>query len=158
MAIAIQAVGQIREGVGIRIALGMATTMVRLTHLWNCAMESWTCPNLTTVGLMLPKTLMVQPSAATAIQLPQCRRMYARTAPLLDEVHSMLKFGMNTFRIPFCSEYVYELWKNIWLVDNLDIPEYLPPSPNYLQMVVDLIENILAQDAPGRRGTNRCNL
>jgi hypothetical protein len=83
---------------------------------------------------------------------------YARTAPLLDEVHSMLKFGMNTFRIPFCSEYVYELWKNIWLVDSLDIPEYLPPSPNYQQLVVDLIENILAQDAPGRRGTNRCNL
>jgi hypothetical protein len=70
----------------------------------------------------------------------------------MDEVHGMLKFGMNTFRVPFRSEYVYELWQDTWLVDNLDIPEYLPPSPYYLQMVVDLIENILAQEAPAGGG------
>jgi len=73
---------------------------------------------------------------------------YARVAPLMDEVRGMLKFGMNTFRIPFRSEYVYELWEHTWLVDNNDVPEYLPPNPHYLQMVVDLIENILAQEAP----------
>jgi hypothetical protein len=48
----------------------------------------------------------------------------------------MLKFGMNTFRVPFRLEYVYELWEGTWLADNLDIPEYLPPSPLYLQVVL----------------------
>jgi hypothetical protein len=68
--------------------------------------------------------------------------------PTRSQVRGMLKFGMNTFRIPFRSEYVYELWEHTWLVDNNDVPEYLPPNPHYLQMVVDLIENILAQEAP----------
>ena len=37
--------------------------------------------------------------------------IYARASPIMDEVRGALDFGMNTFRLPFRIEYIYELWK-----------------------------------------------
>ena len=64
-------------------------------------------------------------------------------SPLLDEVEGAVEFGMNAFRVPFRIEYVHELWNGTWLQRG-DVPEYIPPNPNYLQMVVDFIEATLA--------------
>ena len=57
----------------------------------------------------------------------------------------------------FFPRYVAELWNGTWLVPDgnasstasySDHPEYVPPNPHYLQMVVDYVEAILALKGP----------
>ena len=53
-------------------------------------------------------------------------------------------FPARAVRVPFRIEYVAELWKGTWLGDtNYSNPEYVPPHPHYLQMVVDYVEAVL---------------
>ena len=86
--------------------------------------------------------------AAAAVAIPS----YARASPLLDEARGAFAFGINSFRVPFRVEMVHELWADTWLTDSSH-PEYLPPYPQYLQMVVDYVEAVLA--LPGARSDGK---
>lgn len=79
---------------------------------------------------------------ATSVSIP----VYARASPLMDEVRGAVEYGMNTFRLPFRMEYVAELWRGTWMEHAR--PDYVPPFPHYLQMVVDFMESILAGTPP----------
>jgi hypothetical protein len=79
-------------------------------------------------------------SSATGVAIPE----YSRASPLLDEARGAAAFGINSFRVPFRIEYVAELWEGTWMADgNRSHPEYVPPYPHYLQMVVDYVEAVL---------------